>query len=112
MSTAAEAPRIRCQRYGSQPASTRSVIRNHMPAEAALHAAARRLMREAKFGAIGNIPIVWPRITKNGLPGGWGMPRTYAAAMYSLVSHIAVDGASVSTYKPNTSTAAMARSEE
>ncbi len=66
------------------------------------------LIRWAKFGAIGNTPIVWPRITKNGLPGGCGIPSTYAAAMYSLVSHIAVDGESVIRYKMNTSAAAIA----
>ena len=52
-------------------------------------------MRTATVGAIGRIAKTRPMRTKNGLPGGCGSPRVYAAAMYSLVSHIAVDGASV-----------------
>ncbi len=43
----------------------------------------------------GRIANVRPRSTKSGLPGGWGRPKTYAAEMYSLVSHIAVLGARV-----------------
>ena len=53
------------------------------------------LMRWATVGAIGRSDTTRPSNTNNGLPGGCGIPRTYAAAMYSLVSHIAVDGASV-----------------
>ena len=33
--------------------------------------------------------------TKSGFPGGWGIPRMWAVAMYSLVSQNAVVGASV-----------------
>ena len=68
-----------------------------MPAESALHSAARRLMRCAYSGAIGSRPKVCPMRTKSGFPGGCGSPRTFTAAMYSLASHIAVVGASVTT---------------
>ena len=84
------------------------MTRNHSPAAAALHKAARTLIRIATFGAIGRIAKNRPSKTKNGFPGGWGSPKVYAAAMYSLVSHIAVDGASVMTYRTNTTPAVMA----
>jgi hypothetical protein len=94
--TAATTPTVtRCQRSVNQPTSTRSVIRNHMPAETALATAARMFTRAPIELAIGRIEKTRPIRTKNGLPGGWGSPSVYAAAMYSLVSHIAVDGASV-----------------
>ena len=48
---------------------------------------------------IGSTANTRPRSTKSGLPGGCGFPSTNADAMYSLVSHIAVVGASVSTYR-------------
>ena len=67
-----------------------------MPADTALQIAARMLMRTATVVAIGRIENTRPMMTKSGLPGGCGSPSVYAAAMYSLVSHIAVDGASVS----------------
>ena len=35
------------------------------------------------------------RTTKRGFPGGWGIPRMWAVAMYSLVSQKAVVGARV-----------------
>ncbi len=60
------------------------------------------LTRIATFGAIGSTAKKRPRMTKKGLPGGWGSPRSKAAAMYSLVSHIAVDGASVTRYSRKT----------
>ena len=63
-----------------------------MPADTALQIAARMLMRMATVGAIGRIEKTRPRMTNSGLPGGCGRPSVYAAAMYSLVSHIAVDG--------------------
>ena len=53
------------------------------------------LMRAAMLPPMGSSDATRPISTKNGLPGGCGMPSTYAAAMYSLVSHIDVDGASV-----------------
>jgi hypothetical protein len=37
-------------------------------------------------------------MTNSGFPGGWGSPKVYAAAMYSLVSHIAVEGERVIRY--------------
>src|ERR1035437_3085650 len=43
-------PAIRCHRWVSQLTSTRSVIKNHIPAETALHIAARILIRVATFG--------------------------------------------------------------
>ena len=43
----------------------------------------------------GSSPKVCAVMVKNGLPGGWGMPSTLAAAMYSEVSQNAVVGASV-----------------
>lgn len=67
-----------------------------MPAAAALERAASTLIRAATVDAIGNNEKTRPMITKNGLPGGCGSPKVYAAAMYSLVSHIAVEGAMVS----------------
>src|SRR3954465_8521435 len=92
MSTASAPPAIRCHRFGSQLTSTRSVIRNHIPAETALESAARMLTRIATVGAMGRWLKTCPMSTKNGLPGGCGIPRTYAEAMYSLASHIAVEG--------------------
>src|SRR5438034_72035 len=92
MRAATVPPRMRCHRSENQLTSTRSVIRNHMPAETALQIAARMLIRIATLDAMGKIEKTRPRMTNSGLPGGWGMPRVYAAAIYSLVSHIAVDG--------------------
>ena len=83
-------------------------MRNHIPAETALQTAASRLMRIATVGAIGRIAKTRPMRTKSGLPGGCGRPRVYAAVMYSLVSHIAVDGARVSTYSTNTAAEVIA----
>src|SRR4051812_40652322 len=76
---------------------TCSVTRNQSPADTALQIAASRLIRAAMFGAMGSNENACPTMTKNGLPGGCGNPNEYAAAMYSLVSHIAVDGAIVAT---------------
>ena len=67
-----------------------------MPAAAALQTAASTLIRAATVAAMGRNENTCPTMTKNGLPGGCGSPNVYAAAMYSLVSHIAVDGAMVS----------------
>src|SRR5690348_10662461 len=91
-------PSTRCQRALNHPTRTRSVMRNHIPADTALQIAARMLMRTATVDAIGRIENTRPRITNSGLPGGWGSPRVYAAAMYSLVSHIAVEGDRVTRY--------------
>ena len=78
-----------------------------MPAETALATAARTFTRTAMLDAIGRIAKNRPMRTKNGLPGGCGRPRVYAAAMYSLVSHIAVLGARVTRYSTKTARATM-----
>ena len=70
-------------------------MRNQSPAERALASAAMMLIRAAYETGIGSEANAWPSSTKNGFPGGCGMPRTFTAAMYSPVSHIATDGASV-----------------
>jgi hypothetical protein len=82
-------------------ASTRSATRYQRAAEAALHTAARALIRSATDPA-GTSDATRPSSTKSGLPGGCGIPSVYAAVMYSLASHIAVVGASVSAYSANT----------
>jgi hypothetical protein len=107
MSVAAPAPTSRCHRSRSHPTRTRSVIRNQAAAESAEQSAASTFTRCATVGAMGRWVKTLPSSTKNGLPGGCGIPSTYAAAMYSLASHIAVDGARVSRYSPNTTAAAM-----
>src|ERR1035437_8926962 len=106
--TASAPPAMRCQRSANQPTSTRSVIRNHIPAATELDSAASTFTRIAMVGAIGSSVKTRPSSTKNGFPGGCGMPSVYAAAMYSLVSHIAVSGASVRAYSANTSPALTA----
>src|SRR5688500_8029259 len=108
MIAASTPPVTRCHRCGNQLTSTRSVIRNQAPADIALVTAARMLTRVAISEAIGSSVKTRPSRTKNGLPGGCGMPSVYAAAMYSLVSHIAVDGASVIRYSRKTSAEAIA----
>src|SRR5689334_16799959 len=95
MTAAIAAPTRWTQRSVNQREMTRSATRNQNAAEAALVLAASRLIRCATVGAMGSKVKTRPRSTKNGLPGGWGKPRVYAAAMYSLVSHMAVVGASV-----------------
>src|SRR5204863_8383701 len=71
---------------------------DHGPAAIALVAAASRLMRMAYPPASGSSHHVWDISTNSGLPGGCGMPSTYAAAMYSDLSQNCAVGASVSTY--------------
>ena len=73
-SAAAPATVMRTHRCGNQLTSTRSVIRNHIPADTALDSAASTLMRMATVGAIGRIAATRPMSTKNGLPGGCGSP--------------------------------------
>src|SRR5262249_32321243 len=97
INAAAAAAAIRSQGRSSHRRSTCSVTRNQRPAAAALEIAASTLTRAATLGAIGSSENTCPTITKNGFPGGCGSPNVYAAAMYSLVSHIAVDGAIVAT---------------
>src|SRR3954468_1788251 len=99
---------MRIQRCSNQLTSTRSVIRNHMPADTALQMAASTLMRTATLFAMGSTEKTRPIRTNSGFPGGCGRPRVYAAVMYSLVSHIAVEGASVRTYNTNTAAEVMA----
>src|SRR4051812_40398404 len=93
---------MRSHRVGIQARRICSVTRNQRPAAAALHTAARMLIRAATDDAIGSSENTRPTMTKNGLPGGCGKPKVYAAAMYSLVSHIAVDGAIVRRYSTST----------
>ena len=101
ISTESAPPMMPCQRRGIHCTSTRSVTRNQKVADAALDNAASTLMRIATVGAMGRIENTRPIRTKNGLPGGCGRPSTYAAAMYSLVSHMDVVGASVMRYRTN-----------
>src|SRR5262249_15130962 len=82
-------------------------MRNQQPAAAALEIAASTLIRDPTVGPIGSSETARPTITNSGLPGGCGRPKVYAAAMYSLVSHIAVDGASVRRYSPSTHAATI-----
>src|SRR3954471_14246368 len=98
---------IRVQRGDDHAASTRSATRYHRAADAALHTAASALIRSATDPA-GTSDATRPRRTKRGLPGGCGIPRVYAAVMYSLASHIAVVGASVRTYSASTAHPAIA----
>ena len=64
---------------------------------AALASAARMLIFAPYDTGIGNEANACPSSMKNGLPGGWGRPRTLTDAMYSPVSHIATEGARVAT---------------
>ena len=82
---------------GTHARIKRSPTRNQHPAATALVTAARRLIRIAYPAASGSRPQTCARIVNSGLPGGCGMPSTYAAAMYSEVSQNCVVGASVMT---------------
>jgi hypothetical protein len=82
-------------------------MRNQKPADTAAHVAASMFTQNAGLMP-GRIENTRPIRTKNGFPGGCGRPTTYAAAMYSLVSHIAVDGPRVMMYRRSTKPAAMA----
>src|SRR5690606_33630987 len=70
ITAASTPPRIRCQRCASQPDSTRSVMRNHMPALTALHNAASMLIRTATHSPIGRNEKQRPTLMNNGFPGG------------------------------------------
>src|SRR5215510_4978312 len=98
ITAASVAPANCCQRSESQLRSTFSAMRNHTPAAIALQIAASTLIRAATEFATGSSENTRPIMTKNGFPGGCGRPKVYAAAMYSLVSHMAVDGAIVTRY--------------
>src|SRR2546429_4203522 len=99
-SAPATAARRRGRRAGTHSRIRRSLTRNQDPAAIALVTAASRLMRMAYPAASGSSPHVWAISTNSGLPGGCGMPSTYAAAMYSDGSQNCVVGASVRTYNP------------
>ena len=110
MSAPANAARRRGQTTGTIPRSHRSPIRNQHPADTALVNAASRLMRCAYPAAQGINAHTCATRTKNGLPGGWGMPSVYAAVIYSDVSQNCVVGANVTTYRTSAhrnTTAAM-----
>src|SRR3989442_7930527 len=100
---AASAPATAASRRGRWPGThariQRSLTRTQHPAAIALVTAASRLIRMAYPAASGSRPHTWAISTNRGLPGGWGMPSTYAAAMYSEVSQNCVVGASVNTYR-------------
>jgi hypothetical protein len=70
--------------------------------------AEKRLMRTAGDSPNGVRSTSHARAssTKSGLPGGWGMPRMCAVAMYSLVSQNQVVGPSVMPYSAKTAAAA------
>ena len=80
-----------------------------LPAPAPV-AAARRLIRTATDMPKGASRTLHDRArtTKSGFPGGWGMPRMCAVAMYSLVSQNAVVGARVTTYRAKMAAPTMA----
>src|SRR2546428_249462 len=82
---------------GTHARSKRSPTRNQHPAATALVTAASKLIRIAYPAASGSKPQTCARIVNSGLPGGCGMPSTYAAAMYSEASQNCVVGASVTT---------------
>ena len=97
-SAPAAAASRRGSRAGTQPRIQRSPTRNQQPAAIALVVAASRLTRMANPAASGRRPQTCAIIVNSGLPGGCGIPSTYAAAMYSDVSQNWVVGASVATY--------------
>src|ERR1043166_8938124 len=94
-STPAKAAAQRTHRTLMMGWSQRSATRNQRPEARALVTAANRLIRTAYDAASGSRPKVWASRVNSGLPGGWGMPSTRAAAMYSDVSQNAVVGARV-----------------
>src|SRR5690349_19228381 len=96
-SVPASAARRRGVRTGTMGRRKRSPTRNQHAAATALVVAANRLIRIAYPATSGIIPHVWASIVNSGLPGGWGMPSTLAAAMYSEVSQNWVVGANVAT---------------
>ena len=105
LTTAAIVPTVmRCHRSASHPRVARSAIRNQTPAESALAIADMRFIRSAGVGAIGRSENVRPSMTNNGLPGGCGVPKVNAAAMYSPASQNATVGASVIAYSANMAT--------
>jgi hypothetical protein len=70
--------------------------RKKNPAAAELSSALSRLVRKA-YSPMGNsMAQTWAIMTKSGVPGGWGMPSVFAAAMNSPASQKVTVGASVS----------------
>src|SRR4029077_11795529 len=94
-STPANAAAHRAQRTVTIGWSQRSATRNQQVVATALQTAAKRLIRTANEAASGSSANVCARMVNSGFPGGWGIPSTLAAAMYSEVSQNAVVGASV-----------------
>src|SRR5690606_15774508 len=92
--TPANAAARRGPRAGRIGRIQRSATRNQNPAPAADVTAAKRLIRLAYSAASGISPQTCAMRVNSGLPGGCGIPSTFAAAMYSEVSQNAVVGAS------------------
>jgi hypothetical protein len=92
--------------------STRCITRNQKACAAALISVENRLTRTATESPVHprSVSQVWARRTNSGFPGGCGIPRMCAVAMYSLVSQVAVVGASVAAYSANTAIPASAAS--
>ncbi len=93
------APRRRNSSSSEKKASTRWMTRNQKAAATAPFAAENRLILTAVGTGNGESSSSHVRAssTNTGLPGGCGIPRMCAVAMYSLVSQNAVVGASVMT---------------
>jgi hypothetical protein len=81
------------------------VVRNQKPAPAALKVALSRLVRQAYSPTGISLAQTCARVTKNGVPGGWGMPRIFDAAISSPASQNVTDGARVATYPARTAPA-------
>ncbi len=98
ISAAAAAPTRAARSPPPPKRRMRCATRNQSAAEPAPIRALNRLTRTATESPVGARSSSQARAsrTKSGLPGGWGMPRMCAVAMYSLVSQNAVVGASVS----------------
>src|ERR1700704_729402 len=103
MRVARPATTSRCQRSRIQRETILSLIRNQKPDESALASAAMMLILAPYETGRGSVANACPSNRKKGLPGGCGRPSTFVAAMYSPVSHIATDGASVRRQRTNTS---------
>ncbi len=77
----------------------RATAKNQKPAAAAEVVAASRLIRAATLRPVQprSSSQARPTTTNSGLPGGCGIPRMWAVAMYSEVSQKEVVGARVKT---------------
>src|SRR5687768_15614275 len=105
--TAVNAPTRRTVSLGVNDDRMRCTTRNQKNAAPALMNAENRLMRTATESPSGDSSSSHARAssTNSGFPGGWGMPRMCAVAMYSLVSQNAVVGARVRAYRMNSAAA-------